>query len=241
VSNYIIIKRPLEDLKDFSKRLEGIGLKVFSYPTIKIKKNDTIDFSEDLKRSDWIIFTSKNGIRYFLDKADIDTVKKRKIAVVGPKTAEEAKTRGMKIDFIPKIFTTKDLGKEIPIRNGEKIFLPRADIASKSLIKILEKRGAIVFNIPIYRTQYLKKESQKLEKLLLDKNVKYLSFTSPSTIDGFMKGLKNEESKKAALGCRVISIGPVTTRKAREMGFKTVITADIYTTNGIIKKLQEVI
>jgi len=240
VNKYVVITRPLEDSENFSKKIEGLGLKVFLYPTIEIGDNEIPDvFLENLKNSDWVVFTSRNGVKYFLEKAGKKLLSQKKIAAVGPKTRDELTINNLAVDFIPSKFTTKDLGEEIPINAGEKIFLPRANIASKALTEILEKRGAVVFNVPIYQTKLIAKRSKELEEMFLKKQISLITFTSPSTIEGFFRGFNDEKIKLKILDCPVLCIGPVTEKKAKEVGFKKVFVAESFTTDGMINKLSQ--
>ena len=247
--NYIVITRPLEDQKIFSKQLEEIGLQVFLYPTIQIKKAMLTEIEkEELKNLDsfdWILFTSKNGVRYLLDTLDElginpSLLTHKKIGVVGPRTAEELKDNDLTVDFMPSQFTTEVLAKEFPKAKAQNILLPRADIASETLTKLLIKHGAKVTNIPIYKTEYLVKPNQGFEKLLNRHKIAYITFTSPSTIHGFFNSL-NKKSNPSVLSVPVLALGPVTEKAAKKEGFTSVLVADTFTTEGMIKKLKEIV
>ncbi len=247
--NYIVITRPLEDEKTFSKQLEEINIQIFLYPTIQIKKNTLTGVEKEavkkLDTFDWILFTSKNGVRYLLDVLDglgvnPSLLNHKKIGAVGPKTAEELKANGLTVDFMPAQFTTEALAKEFPEVKAQNILLPRADIASETLTKLLTRRGAKVTNIPIYKTEYRVKPNQGFEKLLNEHKIAYITFTSPSTIHGFFNSL-NKESNPSVLSVPVLAIGPVTEKTAKKEGFTSVFVADTFTTEGMIKKLKEIV
>jgi uroporphyrinogen III methyltransferase/synthase len=245
---YIVITRPLEDEQEFSKKIQKLGLKVFSYPTIKIltiqlsKENQRIIDQENF---DWVIFTSKNGILFF-----IETLKKmriydffkrsKKMAVVGPETAKIAKKYGLKVDFIPSKFTTENLAMELPNPKNLNILLPRADIASDTLTKLLIKRGANVTNIPIYKTELITKPNSEFLNLLIKEDIGLLIFTSPSTIDGFLESLP-WQLKPQIKTIPLLVIGPVTAKFAKREGFKTIVVADEFTTDGIVKELSKIV
>ena len=79
----------------------------------------------------------------------------------------------------------------------------------------------------------------KFENLAINKKIDYITFTSPSTIIGFLKRIKNKELIQKLFDVKIISIGPVTTKAANEHGFRNILTADPYTTDGMIDKLKE--
>ena len=71
--------------------------------------------------------------------------------------------------------------------------------------------------------------------------IDFITFTSPSTVIGFFEKITNLQIIDISLNIPVISVGPVTTKIAKKYGFKTIYTADEYTTDGMIKKLEEIV
>jgi hydroxymethylbilane synthase len=247
-AEYVVVTRPKEEDDEFEKQLQSWGLKVLLYPTIEITKNILSPAAQkeinDLENVDWILFTSRNGIRFFmqaLNELGIDpkVLQTKSIGAVGPKTAEEAKKYGLQIHFIPSEFTGEDLAKELVGLNGKKLLLPRATISTPAIVKQLEKKGAHVVGLPIYKTTLVEKPNKQFLKLIKENKIKYLTFTSPSTIEGLLKNA-DITLHNAILSLPVISIGPVTTAAAKHYGFTNVYTADIHTTEGMLTKVQEI-
>ena len=194
--------------------------------------------------TDIIIFTSRNGIRYFMGalkdlSIDESILQEKYIATVGSKTADEAKKYRLPVQFIPYVFTTDGLASELPNITGKRILLPRTNIASETFVQKLMKRGAVVTNIAIYKTEHTLSKNKHFEKLLTKEQVQCVFFTSPSTVEGFLKNVKGIKDESQVLSLPVISIGPVTTEKLKKHGFRTIYTADIYTLEGMITKLKE--
>src|SRR5258708_3780488 len=175
-----------------------------------------------------------------LAELGVDTaiLRTKQIAAVGPKTAEEVKKYQLPVHFIPSEFTTRNLANELKKVEGKKILLPRSNIASASLIKQLQKRGAIVMNVPIYNTGFVIKPNKTFEALLESKKILCITFTSPSTVEGFLKNIGAKVREKV-LSLPVVSIGPVTTKALKHHGFQTIYTADIFTIDGMFNKLKE--
>lgn len=247
---YIVITRPRRQSKELEKKLQALGQEVFSYPTIQIKKNVLSQQAQnqlkDIASYDWILFTSSNGVKYFIQnlptgQLDPQLFQSTYIGAVGPKTAEELKKYQLKVEMIPSRFTTDDLARQMKDIMGKKILLPRAAIASDRLTKALEKKGAIVTNIPIYKTEYPGTRNQAFETLVLNNQILCITFTSPSTIEGFIRSIEDQKIKKKIFSLPIISIGPVTTKAAKQYGFGTIHTAKVYTTEGMISMLKELI
>lgn len=244
-SQFVVVTRPEEE-KDFEKKLVGLGLRVVSYPTIKIEKNklDEKDkkYLKNLSNFDWLVFTSRHGVSFFMEeikkiRIHPKSLENKLIAAVGSRTADEIKKIGLHIDFMPKEFTTENLGKGLKNIKDKKILLARSDIANPVLEKILRLKGAEVKNISIYKTGFISRPNKIFQKLLKEKNIKCLTFTSPSTVEGFIKSIN--PLKKEILSLPVLSIGPVTSKKAKELGFMNIYTAKEHTINGMIIKLKE--
>jgi len=247
---YVIITRPEKENKTFVKGLEKMGLHASLYPMIGISKlkisQSTKQYLLDLASFDWILFTSINGIRFFIKalkeaKVDLSVLKKIKIAAIGTKTAEIVKKNHLSVHFIAAEFTTENLASELKNVKGKKILLPRADIATPVLIQNLEKRGAQVVNIPVYQTKFISSLDKTFENLLERKKILCITFTSPSTVTGFMKNIEAMEVSKDIFSIPVLAIGPVTTKSIRKFGFQKIYTADTFTEEGMLEKIKEVI
>lgn len=245
---FVVITRPVGDSKEFVRQLEKMGMAVFSYPTIRISKNLSSKswepFFRDFSFYDWIIFTSKNGVYHFmnaLNELGIGTaaLKAKYIAVVGPTTEIEVKKYQLQVHFMPSRFTTDDLARELPDISGKRILLPRSNIASSRLTRQLKARGADVVNMAIYKTEYVRDYNREFDRLLGNNQILCITFTSPSTVEGFVQSLKKSRNKEKAFSVPILSIGSVTTRAAKKQRFGTIYTAETYTTNGMLKKLEE--
>lgn len=243
----IVVTRSESDCMFFKQQLESWGADVYTFPTIKTVgvQADAL-FLQNIALSDWIIFTSAKGIDFFIDaikqlQIDLQILKNNKIAVVGPKTAQRAKEYGLHANFIPTKYTTEQIAKELAISKNLKILLARSAIGSKKFALDLQKKGAIVIDIPIYRTEFVTAPDPKLEELLKNDSINYITFTSPSTIEGFLERIIQSTLRDTVFTIPIISIGPVTTKKARTYGFQIIITSDTHTTNGMIKKLLEIV
>lgn len=70
----------------------------------------------DLEDCGWLVFTSPNGAKIFLDKMkrerkDLRILGGKRIAVIGPGTAEELERRGIYADYMPEIYDAAHLAE----------------------------------------------------------------------------------------------------------------------------------
>jgi hydroxymethylbilane synthase len=247
---YVIVTRPEKENKTFIKGLEKIGLHAYSYPTIAISElkisQATKQYLLDLASFDWILFTSVNGVRFFMKalkeaKVDLLVLKQVKIAAVGSKTAEILKKQQLTVHVIPAEFTAGNLANELKNVKDKKILLPRVDIATPLLVPSFEKKGAQVVNIPVYQTKFVFSLDKTFKNLSENKKIICITFTSPSTVRGFIKNIETMKLNKAVFSIPVLAIGPVTTKSLKKFGFQKIYTANTFTEEGMLAKLKEVI
>ncbi len=75
----------------------------------------------DMKGYEWIVFTSPNGVRVFLDKMrqerkDLRVLCGKRIAVIGPGTARVLEENGIYADYIPEVYDAEHLAKGLARR-----------------------------------------------------------------------------------------------------------------------------
>jgi uroporphyrinogen III methyltransferase/synthase len=116
-----------EHLEGFEP-LEELGAEIIEFPTIEVvppESYDELDKSIDkIEIYDWLIFTSRNGVKYFFKRffkkdRDIRDLKDIKICAIGKKTAETIRNYGIKVDLIPEEFNAEGLIAEF-IKVGSK-------------------------------------------------------------------------------------------------------------------------
>lgn len=243
----ILITRPETQAKAFAEKLASIGAEPIILPVIKITpatENAALlqQAISNLNQYDWIIFTSTNAVKYFMQNVpepDVlakNVLKSVKIATVGLSTANFLeKEYHIKPDLIPDIYTAENLNYEIGDVKGKKILLPNADIARPELKKALLKKAAIVDEITFYHTQPNNISKEELEKVFINRGVDVVTFTSSSAVKAMTKLLENTkfELDKYIIAC----IGPETAKTAEDLGLHVAIIGNPYTTDGLISEI----
>ena len=157
-----------------------------STPLITISKNEVA--LPDTKDFDFIVFTSRYGVKYF-DKPLDGT----KIISVGPTTTEALKQRGATPIFESPTESAEGIIKWFKDKKKSKILLPRSDKGLKTLSEKLVEQGYEVTDLPVY-TNKPNREAVKQDLTKFDK----VLFTSPSTVEAF-KQLYGENISKHLL------------------------------------------
>jgi uroporphyrinogen-III synthase len=192
---------------------------------------------------DWIIFTSNVTVETFYSFMEKDNRLQPKIAVIGEKTKETLEDFGERVDFVPEEYVAEGFieGFLPHVHLGEKILIPKGNLARDYISAALKKKGALVDEIIIYET-FLPEESRgKLVKMLTDRSLDILTFTSPSTIDHFMKIVEEYNLRDELEHCIVACIGPVSKRKAEQWGLKVHAMPEKYTVEEMLKSIAKYI
>jgi uroporphyrinogen III methyltransferase/synthase len=139
----------------------------------------------DYKAFDWIIFTSRYGVRQFLDrlKNDISELSNIRICSVGPSTTLKLSEYGIEPDFESPTSDADGIiryFKENKI-SDKQILLPRSAIGIKTLKEELTALNNQVLDLPVYETIM----NEKAEKVDLSKFSR-IYFASPSAVEAFI-------------------------------------------------------
>ncbi len=239
----ILVTRPRSQADDLYRLLEAEGAETILFPTIEISPlEDTtqldIAFS-GLAAGDynWVIFTSVNGVSAchdYLQKASrsIDVLASAQVAAIGPATAQALQDLGARVDFVPQEYVAERILDGLGAVAGQRILLPRAEIARPALAESLVASGAIVDEIPVYHTLLPPPDPAGLAALR--QGVDVITFTSSSTVRNFVS-LAGVNIGPATVAC----IGPITAGTARELGLPVHLVATEYTIPGLVQALKE--
>ena len=229
----VLITRSANQVAEFINQLEALGANTITLPLIE---NITINQNELIKKVnqnnyDWIIFTSTNAVKFFFESISAKTITS-KIAVVGAKTGQLIKELDLKVNFTPSEFTAKHLANEIPVSENDTILIPRSSLAKNDIIDILEKRNCVIEAISIYENNSINYSTEEIKKVFNQK-IDYITFTSGSTVQSFIKqGIRLKTEK-------VICIGPETAKIAKQNNINVAAIANPHTIEGMIKVISQ--
>jgi uroporphyrinogen III methyltransferase/synthase len=246
----IVVTRDIVGNADFAAKIIQRGGNPLEFETIKIKpltdSNDFLRTLTKISQYDWIVFTSSNGVATFFDALDMlgkdaRVFSSSKVAAIGGKTAEKLSEFGIRADFVPGIFTSRELGKQlIGFTNlqDKKILLLRSQLASNELVGILAEADAEVDNVAVYTALPAKNESDWLTNAISEVTIDWLTFASPSSVDGFFEQIGSEAVNSSDV--KVASIGPVTSERLKELGVRVDVTAKEHTLDGLLDAVEEI-
>lgn len=212
-----------EDYDYGFNELKAMDVNIFHYPMIYTLG---VDINIHPNIYNYIIFTSKNGVKYFLKNVSISINSNVKFICIGKKTAEVLKSNNLNPDILVRRNYSKFMCNEIKnmgISKNNKLLLIQGNLAKKELFECLSKSFEIDHKI-VYTTNPVKEKIDELNKKIDNEN-SYVVFTSPSTFNSFIDkyNLKNN----------IISIGNTTTDHIRDRGFEPLMTAKMQSYEGI--------
>jgi uroporphyrinogen III methyltransferase/synthase len=246
----VLVTRSRHQASDFANKIDELGGEPFEFPTIDIDEPDYVEMDQAIGKVNeynWIIFTSVNGVQSFFNRLfklgkDVRSLQNAAICAIGPKTKEALEEKGLQVDYLPGEYRAEAIiaGLEGKIKPGDKVLLPRADIARKILPNTLKEMGAAVDDVVAYVTKKSAANSQLLREMLLNKEIHIITFTSSSTVKNFVEllGVAKEELASLLEGVFVASIGPITSTAAEELGIKVDAEAKEYTIDGLIDVIK---
>jgi uroporphyrinogen III methyltransferase/synthase len=242
----ILITRARGQAEELSRLLQRYGAHVVAFPTIEIAPVEDwhlLDEAiEKLDSYDWVIFTSVNGVRFFIQrlkkhKGGLTGLEGKKVCAIGPRTQEELEGMGLTVAFRPSEYRAEGVIEGLKARGikGKKILLPRAKGARSILPEALREAGAVVDEVEAYRAVRPADNKSSLEANL-KKGIDVVTFTSSSTVRNFMELVSD---KTAINGVKIAVIGPVTGDTARNYGLEPTIVPPEYTIPSLVEAIIE--
>lgn len=242
----IVVTRTRRQAGALSRQLSDLGAEVIELPTIRIAPpSDLRAFAElvqDAHAYDWIVFTSPNGVSEFFEMFyklydDARDIGGARIATIGPATAQRVRDFHLKVDLMPTEAVAEALlaalKKETDLENL-KVLIARAEEARDLLPKELSALGAIVDVAFAYRTVPETEDRTEARARLAEEGADMITFTSSSTVENFLA-----LDLPWPQGMAVASIGPITSRTARDRGLTIAVEATEHDVPGLVAAIRE--
>ena len=240
----IVVTRAREQAAELTAPLTALGAEVMEFPTIEIQPAAHYGPLDDaiarLATYDWLIFTSVNGVSRFLERLDASKSDLRqiraKICAIGPATKTAIEALHLKVDAMGKEYVAEGLLEALagyPLE-GSRILLPRAAVARDLIPLELARRGAHIDVVDAYRTVMPANAAERAREIFgAARRPDCVTLTSSSTA----RNLVEAAGIDSVRGVPAISIGPVTTRTARELGIEVAAEARMFTLDGLVEAI----
>jgi uroporphyrinogen-III synthase len=214
----IICTYPQPDTDDFSVLLEKAGAKVHFMPAIEIHPL-RCELPQKLSDYNWLVFTSKNGIRNFAGQHRPAST--NSIAVLGEATGRELNQFNLKADYTGSGHSGTDFARELKtvIKPDEAVLLVLGKLAPDTIEQELQATNP-VDRINVYETVAPVNFDPACVRLIESDSYDLMLVSSPSAIKNLYLAFHAKISR-----WRVISIGTTTTAACRRLGIEPLATS----------------
>ncbi|TQR97789.1 uroporphyrinogen-III C-methyltransferase [Paenibacillus ottowii] len=251
----ILVTRARAQASSLVRRIEELGGEPYEFPVIQTVVPSDEPTKQKIKEAftrlpeyDWVFFTSVNGVEYFFTHLkeqgkDVRSLYKARIAAVGPATADALRKHGIVAEQIEGPFQAEGLLEafEQDLQTGQSVFLPRGDLARSWLPDQLREMGLHVTEADLYQTVLAANtQDDELLKLLEERAIHAITFTSSSTVTFFMEALKQmgiSDPVSLLEGVTIAVIGPLTGETATQAGLTVSLMSEKATIESLIQSL----
>ncbi|MCX2927279.1 uroporphyrinogen-III synthase [Streptomyces sp. NEAU-W12] len=243
----VLVPRTKEQAASLSDQLRSYGAVPHEVPTIAVEPPRTPQQMERAVkglvtgRYEWIAFTSVNAVKAVREKFEEYGLDARafagiKVAAVGEQTANALIAFGVKPDLVPSgeqsaAGLLEDWPPYDPVFDPiDRVFLPRADIATETLVAGLIELGWEVDDVTAYRTVRASPPPAETREAIKGGGFDAVLFTSSSTVRNLV-GIAGKPHNVTVIAC----IGPATAKTAEEHGLRV----DVMAPEPSVHKLAE--
>jgi len=233
----VLVTRPRPEAEALARLLSRRGATAIVAPAIELVPVRSAALARALAELEdgafaWVTLTSPRTVDVLAEHLTPGRLR-AKIAAVGDGTAERFRRWSRRDpDLVPKAFTIAALGRAFPKGSG-RVLTPRADVAPEGLEDALARKGWSPTRVDAYRTRMTRSLPFEARAALRSGDVDAVTFTSASTVRGFVRAMGVVKGNP-----KVVCIGPVTAREAREHGLRVHAVADPHTVDGLVAALE---
>lgn len=250
----VLVTRARQQAEEFGAALRRLGLEPIFLPTIEVTEPESWEACDraiaELSVYTDLIFTSANGVRFFLDRCrrflDVSLLAGKAFHAVGIKTQRAIESYGFTVSALPDRATARDLAERIAAhpQSVEKRFLfPHGDLSDETWVHELIARGMRIDPVVVYRTvkaNVTPEEREAVRRMLYRGEIAAVSFFSPSAVRYFLD-LFPDFPQRATV--HVAVIGETTARACQAAGLTVTIrageTKDEATAEALARSIRE--
>ena len=246
----VLVTRAAHQAGKLSEGLCALGAEPVKVPVIEIRPPEDLAPLDralrELSSYDWLILTSANTVRALADRAaalglNLAAAARFNVAAVGKATAEAARQAGFAIALVPESYVAESLAKSLAGQTrGRKVLLARAAVARDVIPHALRAAGATVDVVDAYRN-VMPESAPALLREALQKGIAAAAFTSSSSVTHLADAARQAGIAFPFAGVAAISIGPVTSKTLRDLGWEPVAEASPSDVPGLLRAIAHAV
>jgi len=233
------VTRPEDQARALAEPLRHLGAKVLYQPAITISDPPAwggVDaVCRRLDAFDWLVFSSVNGVSYFLGRlrfldGDLHRLADAKLAAIGPATADALAEAGLPVALVPRSYRAEALADALAESAvGLRFLLIRASRGREVLAERLAAAGAVVEQVVAYTSEDIRQPRPEVAEALTAGRIDWITVTS-SAIARSLVALFGPALRNA----RLASISPITSKALDALGYPPAAEAVEYTMAGVV-------
>ncbi len=239
----IVVTRPRHEATSAAARFEALGAEVLLAPAVEIQPvadSGPLDAAiEHLADYDWLVFTSANGVRFFMQRLDergrdLRALGHLKLAAIGPETARALARFHLRADLVPKSYRSEALAEALArVAAGRKVLLARAD-RGRTLLKDELDHLADVDQVAVYHHADAPSLPDAVVARIAAGTVDWITLTSSAIAARLYQLLSDHDRRRIGREIQLASLSPVTTQTAVGLGWNVAVEAVDYTWDGLV-------
>jgi uroporphyrinogen III methyltransferase/synthase len=247
----VLVPRTRDQAGALSAELVRSGAIPVEVPTISVEPPRTPQQMERAiqglvnGRYQWVAFTSANAVKAVREKfeefgLDARAFSGLKVAAIGEATAKALLDFGVRADLLPSgeqssLGLLADWPEYDDVLDPiNRVFLPRADIATETLVEGLTKLGWEVDDVTAYRTVRAAPPPAETREAIKTGGFDAVLFTSSSTVRNLI-GIAGKPHASTVVAC----IGPATAETAAEHGLRVDVLAESASVEALAEALAD--
>ncbi|MFZ0167977.1 MAG: uroporphyrinogen-III synthase [Candidatus Dormiibacterota bacterium] len=238
----ILVTRASDQADELVEMLGSRGAKPLSVPVMRLEPLLTPEqfgeLGEGIAAGKWddVVFTSANAVRLVLPRFEGSRPAAR-IFAIGPGTAAAAAELGWSVESLPESFIAESLAERLLSERmaGRRLLLPRAAEARAVLPDALQRAGAEVEVVALYRMRPEQRSRKQLADVLSEPGLDCVTFASASAVVCFQELAEGRAIPEQVL---VACIGPITAEAARLAGMDARLVAREHSLSGLVSALE---
>ena len=243
----VLVTRAAHQAGKLSEGLRALGAKAVEVPVLEIQPPASFDPLDaalrQLDRYGWLILTSANTVGALEERAAalrlrLEVGASMKVAAIGEATAAAARKAGLAVALIPESYVAESLVASLgDAVVGCRVLLARAAVARDVIPDALREAGATVDVVDAYRNGMPEDAPERLRSALAA-GIDAVPFTSSSSVKHLAEAARVAGIGFPFPGVAAISIGPITSKTLRELGWEPSAEARVSDIPGLIESVE---
>ncbi len=240
----VLVTRAAHQSAGLMLRLSALGAAALAQPAIETGPPASLAPLDAalhaLAGYDWLVFSSANGVHFFFQRLrqlgyDLRQLGTCRLATMGPATTAALADYHLHPDVQPAAYRAEALAAElVAAAAGKRVLLLRASRGREVLADTLSAAGIAVEQVVTYASRDVEQAAAEIRAALVAGEIDWITVTSSAIARSLVRMFGQQLTQ-----ARLAAISPLTAGVLAEAGYPPAVTADEYTTTGLVQAVVE--